>query len=374
MTHRSLVPKYIEDLKVYKAGKPIEELAREKNLTRISKLGSNENPLGPSPYAMKEMTNALWSVHRYPDMNAYELKMELSHLYDLKMENIVLGNGSEGIMAYIMRAFIQPGDEVVTSEKTFIGFQILAKGAGTKLIETARTEDFRFDVKAMAEAISEDTRLVYVANPDNPTGTYITSEEFNYLMKHVPSHCIVILDEAYFEFAKEHENYPDSMTYRYDNVITLRTFSKAYGICGIRIGYGFAHENFITNLHKVKLPFEPNLIAQRGAIGAIKDQPHLMRTINNNSKRMKETENILKRWKFEYLPSVTNFICFKTGSAQASDWLFNALLNRGVIIRPLIGNGMPEYLRISIGNKLEMQHFDEAMAEVMPKYIEKFKG
>lgn len=374
MSLRKLVPDYIENLKVYKSGKPIEELAREKNLSRISKLGSNENPLGPSPFAMKEMTTALWTVNRYPDMNAYDLKKELSNLYDLKMENIILGNGSEGIMAYIMRAFMQPGDEVVTSEQTFIGFQIMAKGAGTNLIETKRTPDFRYDVKAMAKAVNENTRLVYIANPDNPTGTFITKEEFDFLMEHVPSHCIVILDEAYFEFAKANKNYPDSMTYRYDNVITLRTFSKAYGICGIRIGYGFAHEDFITNLHKVKLPFEPNLIAQRGAIGAIQDQPHLERTIKNNEKRYEETFKFLQDNDLDPIPSVTNFITFRTGSAEASAWLFEALLNKGVIIRPLTANQMPKHIRVSIGSKDEMLHFNEAMTEVLPEFKNKFNA
>jgi len=240
---RKLVPDYIADLKIYQAGKPIEELAREKNLKKISKIASNENPLGPSPYAIKEMTYALWDIHRYPDMHAYDLKKALSELYNLKMENIILGNGSEGIMAYIMRAFVQPKDEIVTATSTFIGFEILAKASGAKLIQCERTSDLRYDVDKMIEEINDNTRVVYIANPDNPTGTFISDYEFDRLMEKVPAHCIVILDEAYFEFAKDHEHFPDSMNYRYDNVITLRTFSKAYGICGIRIGYGFAHED-----------------------------------------------------------------------------------------------------------------------------------
>lgn len=370
---RKLVPDYIEELKIYQAGKPIEELAREKNLDKISKLASNENPLGPSPFAMKEMTNALWSVHRYPDMHAFDLKTKLAETYDLKLENIILGNGSEGIMAYIMRAFMLPGDEVVTSTSTFIGFQILVRAAGAKLIETQRTDDFRFDVKKMAAEINENTRLVYIANPDNPTGTYITTQEFDYLMEHVPDHCIVILDEAYFEFAKDKGNYPDSMKYRYNNVITLRTFSKAYGICGIRIGYGFAHEDFIKNLHKVKLPFEPNLIAQRGAIGALSDLPHLKRTLINNSKRYNETYNFLKEENLNPIESVTNFITFKTPNEKASKWIFENLLNQGVIIRPLAANQMPEFVRVSLGTKDEIKHFIDAMKNILPEFNKLFK-
>lgn len=368
------MPEYIDKLKVYQAGKPIEELAREKGLKHISKLASNENPLGPSPFAIRAMTNSLWDVHRYPDMHALELKTRLSELYGLDIKNIVLGNGSEGIMAYIARAFIQPGDEVLTAANTFIGFHILATGAGAKLVTTPRTDDMRYDVRELARKVNEKTKVLYLANPDNPTGTYITREEFDYLMEYVPEHTIVILDEAYFEFAKNRDDYPDSMNYRYDNVITLRTFSKAYGISGVRVGYGFAHENFISALHKVKLPFEPSLIAQKGAVGALEDRPHLNRTIENNRARYQETQSYLQRKGFNPLNSLTNFICFKTPSEDAAKFLYESLLNHGVIIRPLIANGMKEWLRISIGTKEEMRHLFDSMDEVMYDYQIKFRS
>lgn len=374
LTQKRLVPEYIDKIQVYQAGKPIEELAREKKLERISKLASNENPLGPSPLAMKEMTNALWSVHRYPDMHAFELKNKLADLYKVKNENIILGSGSEGIMGYIARAFIQPGDEVITAENTFIGFLIIAQSAGAKTKQVPRTKDMRYDVKEIAKQINDDTKVVYIANPDNPTGTYITQEEFDYLMKYVPPHVLVIIDEAYFEFAQKMAwDYPDSMMYRYDNVITLRTFSKAYGIAGIRIGYGFAHEGLIASLHKVKLPFEPSLIAQKGAVGAISDYYHLERTIRSNFKRLEETKTYLLSKGFKpLLPATTNFITFKTGSPEASDYLFNALLNEGVIIRPLKANRMPEYVRVSMGKKEEMKHFFQAMDKILPEYDKQF--
>ncbi|MCT4643285.1 MAG: histidinol-phosphate transaminase [Bacteriovoracaceae bacterium] len=369
---KRLIPEYLDKLQVYQAGKPIHEVVAEKGLTKISKLASNENPLGPSPYAIREMTNALWDVHRYPDMHATHLKNKLCELYDVKTENIILGNGSEGIMAYIARAFIQPGDEVLTAEKTFIGFHILATGAGAMLKTVPRTQDMRYDVKALAQAVNDNTKVLYIANPDNPTGTYITADEFDYLMKYVPKHTIVILDEAYFEFAKSTWNYPDSMQYRYDNVITLRTFSKAYGISGVRVGYGFANEKFITALHKVKLPFEPSLIAQKGAVGALIDYPHLERTIRNNTKRYYEILKYLDTKGFKPIQSITNFICFRTGSIEASDYLFNALLDEGVIIRPLKANNLPDWIRISIGLKEEMKHLMEAMDKILPEYDKKF--
>ena len=369
---KRLIPEYLDKLKTYQAGKPIEEVVREKGLTKISKLASNENPLGPSPYAIREMTNALWDVHRYPDMHATVLKAKLCEKYKLEPKNIILGNGSEGIMAYIARAFIQPGDEVLTAEKTFIGFHILATGAGAKVVTCPRTPDMRYDVKALAEALNEDTKVLYIANPDNPTGTYITEAEFDFLMEYVPKHTIVILDEAYFEFAQSTWDYPDSMKYRYDNVITLRTFSKAYGISGVRAGYGFATESFITALHKVKLPFEPSLIAQKGAVGALKDFPHLERTIRNNTKRYYELLKFLDAKNFNPIQSLTNFVCFRTGSTEASDYLFEKLLDHGVIIRPLKANNMPDWVRVSIGLKEEMQHFMQAMEAILPEYDEKF--
>ncbi|MCB9060256.1 MAG: histidinol-phosphate transaminase [Halobacteriovoraceae bacterium] len=369
---KELVPEYIKNLKVYQAGKPIEELAREKSLKKISKLASNENPLGPSPFAIKEMTQGLWSLHQYPDMHAFRLKQALSELYNLKHQNIILGNGSEGILAYIARVFVQPGDEVITSEGTFIGFNIMFKGQGAKITKVPLTKDFRFCVKSIAEKITDQIKLIYIANPNNPTGTYITKHEFDYLMKYVPNHVLVVLDEAYFEFATHAENYPNSMDYRYDNVITLRTFSKAYGLAGIRVGYGFGHETLIGHLHKVKLPFEPNYIAQLGACGAIHDRPHLQRTLLNNMAEYQKLLKYLKSNGFSPIESLTNFICFHVGSIQASDWLFEKLLDQGVIIRPLKGNELPHHMRVSVGLPEENLHFMESMDNLISEFRKKF--
>lgn len=367
-----LVPEYIQKLQVYKAGKPIEELAREKNLSKISKLASNENPLGPSPFAIKKMTNALWDLHHYPDMHSFELKTSLSELYSLKKENIILGNGSEGIMNYITKTFLQPGDEILTSENTFIGFYILARGAGCKITTAPLTSDYRYDVEKLASSITKNTKIIYIANPNNPTGTFIKKKEFDFLMEHVSQRTLVILDEAYFEYAKDHPDYPDSMDYRYDNVITLRTFSKAYGLAGIRVGYGFGHDFLISNLTKVKLPFEPNLIGQKGACGAIYDTPHLKRSLKLNQVEKYRLHKFLKDNDFKPIDSLTNFITFKTGSLEASQFLFEELLNKGVIIRPLISNEMPDYVRISLGTDEEMDHLFEAMESILPTYTQKY--
>lgn len=368
---QTLVPEYVRNLQVYQAGKPIDELTRERGLTRISKLASNENPLGPSPFAIQKMTNALWEVHRYPDMNAYALKSALAKLYKLKNENIILGNGSEGIMSYIARAFVQPGHEILTCENTFIGFTIIARSVGANL-KTVPLKNYRFDVEALAKNISKKTKVIYICNPNNPTGTYITKKEFDFLMSHVPNHVLVILDEAYFEFAREASDYPNSMDYRYDNVITLRTFSKAYGLSGIRIGYGFGHEDLIANLHKVKMPFEPGLIAQMGALGAIYDKPHLRRTVVNNKRRYTELFEFLTKHEFNPIPSAANFIAFKTGSEEASRYMFDRLLDHGVIIRQLKANEMPDFVRVSLGTKKEMRHFFKAMEAILPEYNKRY--
>jgi len=370
---KTLVPPYIADIVTYKAGKPIDELMREKNLTRVTKLASNENPLGPSPKALKQITSGLWDIHRYPDSSAYKLKAKLCELYDLKPENITLGNGSEGIMGHIARAFIQPHDEILTSEQTFMTFYILAKGSGAKLTKVPLTSDYRYDVKALANAITEKTKIVYIANPNNPSGTYISRKEFDFLMEHVPDHCLVILDEAYFEFAAECSDYPNSMDYRYDNVITLRTFSKAYGISGIRVGYAFGHEDLIGNLAKVKMPFEPNLLGQLAAWGALDDKYHLEDTLKNNKKRYDETWKCLTKHGFKPIPSVTNFIAFPVGSLEAEQWLNEALLNEGVILRGLSHNEMPGFLRVSLGKRKEMEHFFEAMDKVMPEFNKRYQ-
>ncbi len=369
---QTLVPDYVRNLQVYQAGKPIDELTRERGLTKISKLASNENPLGPSPYAIKAMTNALWDVHRYPDMNAYMLKSSLAKLYKLKNENIILGNGSEGIMGYIARAFIQPGQEVLTSQNSFIGFSIIVRSVGAMLKTVPLTKDYRFDVEALASNITKKTKVIYICNPNNPTGTYINKKEFDYLMSHVPNHVLVILDEAYFEYAIGKDDYPNSMDYRYDNVLTLRTFSKAYGLSGIRIGYGFGHEDLISNLTKVKLPFEPGTIAQLGAAGAIHDKPHLKRTILNNQRRYTEAFDFLTKHEFNPIKSVANFIAFKTGSEEASRYMFDKLLDQGVIIRQLKANEMPDYVRVSLGLKSEMSHYFKAMEVILPEYNKRY--
>ncbi len=356
-----LVPKAIKELKPYSPGKPISEVKRELGLDRVVKLASNENPWGPSPMALAAIAESADGLHRYPDMFAHDLRAKLAARFDLKIDNVVVGSGSEGIMATVMRSFLCDEDEILTAENTFVGFMVLARGSGNKLTLVPRRSDYRYDLAAMGEAVNEYTKIIYLANPDNPTGTIFTREEFDAFMAKVPSRCLVIYDEAYFEFTAAEPSFPDSMTYRYDNVITLRTFSKAYGLAGLRIGYGFAHEELVGNLLKVKLPFEPSLLAQTGGLAALDDDDFLAHTVRETAAGKALLRKGLEEAGFETLESHTNFLAVKTGGAEVCEGLCHDMLHRGVVLRPLAAFGFPELMRVSVGTAEENTFFLEAL-------------
>ena len=276
----TLVPPYIQKLVPYQPGRTADEIRREFGVARVVKLASNENPVGPSPMAIARLQTVLSSAHLYPD-GGYKLRSVLAERYMVKRDNVVVGSGSEAIMSNIIRAFLLDDEEVLTAEGTFIGFYVLARSRGVTL-RTVPLKDYRFDLAAMAEAITAKTKIIYLANPNNPTGTTFSIAEFETFMQRVPERVLVILDEAYFEYAGENPQYPDSMKYRLDNVITLRTFSKCYGLAGLRIGYGFAHEELCNNVRKVKLPFEPSVAAEAAGLGALDDAEFLAQTLEIN--------------------------------------------------------------------------------------------
>ena len=359
-----LVPSYIKKLKSYKPGKPIEEVQRELGLKNIIKLASNENPLGPSPKALEAIKSSMINSHRYPDASGYELRKKLSEMYHVKMDNVVLGSGSEGIMSTIMRTFLLRDDELISAENSFIGFRVLANASGNKIHWVPMTQH-RYDLESMANKITDYTKIVYIANPDNPMGTYITKKEFDDFYSYVPERVLIILDEAYFEFAKEVEDYPDSMTYRYDNVITLRSFSKAYGLGGIRIGYGFAHDELINNLLKVKVPFEPSSLAQAAGFAALDDSDFLSKTIELNEKGMKYIKKELELLEVKYIPSATNFITTSWESENRATFLTESLLKKGIIVRQLTAFGWPDHIRISIGLERENEKFIKSLKEIL---------
>lgn len=362
---KTLIPQHILDLVPYQPGKPAEELMRERGLSRVVKIASNENPWGPSPKALLAIAQCSDAIHLYPDASNYALKTALAKRMNLKFENITLGAGSEGIMGCIVRCFLTPQDEVLTSEHAFIGFMVLARSVNARIKTVPMTTDMRFDVKAMAAAITPQTKLIYIANPNNPTGTMITKEEWEWFIPQVPPHALVILDEAYVEFAEHHPEYPNSQQYRFDNVITLRTFSKAHGLAGLRIGMGIGESTLITNLQKLRHPFEPNVIAQRAALAALDDQAHIDHMLVQNRRERDRLYSWLDEKKLPYIKSYTNFVLVDFQTLDRSKTFHEGLLSRGVIVRPVGAMGLPQCIRISLGTPEEMDFFFTQANEVL---------
>src|SRR5580704_17227274 len=349
----ALVPPYIESLRPYEAGRGIDEVKREYGLTDVAKLASNENPLGSSPLALREIIRHMEGLNLYTN-GGLDLRRELAQKFGVKTENVIAGSGSEGIMSNIIRTFLCDEDEVLTTEAAFIGFQVLAKSRGVQY-RTVPYRDWHYDLPALAREINDHTKIVYLANPNNPTGTIFSKQEFDAFYKHVPERVLIILDEAYFEYAKDNPRYPDSMHYRYDNVITLRTFSKVYGLAGVRIGYGFAHERLISNLLKVKLPFEPGTLAQAAGIGALADKEFLHRSLEMNARGLKYLTEGLEDVGLTVAPSHANFVMTVLPSAADAAQLTTDLLEQGIIIRPLASFGLPNCVRISTGTAEDNQ-------------------
>lgn len=360
-----LIPEHIRNLQPYRAGRTIEEVQEEFQLDSVVKLASNENPLGPPESAQKAAMEALTSGHRYPDPAARALRRKLAERYDLQLENIIVGAGSEGILASIVRVFLEGDDEVLTADAAFLGFPILCRTRGIEPTTVPLNSEYRFDLEALADAITDRTKLIYLCNPNNPTGTIFTKSEFDRFMKKIPPRVLVIQDEAYCEFAATNPEFPDSMDYRYDNVITLRTFSKAYGLAGFRVGYGFGHHELIEALWKVKLPFEPSGVAQAAALAALGDSEYLVEALRINQQGKDYLGRELRRLRVQSYESYTNFLMMVFQSEEQVQYLFLELQKRGVITRPLVQAGLPNCLRVSIGLPEENRRFVDALEEIV---------
>lgn len=360
---KRLVPPHIEALQAYQPGRPADALKAELGIDRFINLASNENPLGPPKSSIEAIKKALPEINRYPESGGFKLREALADTYRVQPENVVIGSGSESIMANIVRAFLHGDDEVVTSEGTFIGIYVLVNSQGVRLVKVPLV-DYKFDLDGIADAVTEKTKLVYLCNPNNPTGTMFSRAQFESFIQKIPDHVLVILDEAYFEFSMGIAEFPDSMTYRYDNVLTLRSFSKAYAMAGLRVGYGMGHEYLINYVNKVKLPFEPNMLAQVAATAAIKDTEYLGGVLENNDEGMRYLTNEFEKLGWEYVPSCTNFIMLPTKSADKVKQIHEGMLKRGVAIRPLTAFGLPHCFRITIGLPDENEACMKALREV----------
>ena len=355
----------LASLPVYVPGRPIEEVARELGLdpAGVIKLASNENPLCPSPRAVEALGNAIRQVHLYPDGSSFHLRRRLAALFDLDPRQVVLGNGSNEILELIGHVFLSPGTDVVVSQYCFAVYPIVAALFGARLIEVPARTDLGADIPAMLRAITPATRAVFLANPNNPTGTLTSREDVSRLLAGVPPEVLVVMDEAYIEFLGDPVDLvPLLRAGTAPNLILTRTFSKVFGLAGLRLGYGLACPEVASALEKARQPFNINLPAQAGALAALDDRDHLARTRANNVEGRDYLQNAVAQMGLRYIPSHANFVLVRVGDGAA---VFGALQRRGIITRPMASYGLPEWLRISVGTPAENHAAVTALREVL---------
>ncbi len=341
-------PDYIRNLTPYQSGKLISELAREKGLKRIVKLASNENPLGCSPLALKAVQESLNGAYRYVDPGAYELTTALSEYHGRPRKEIICGAGIDSLMSYIIAAFSDVDDEILTGEATFIGVFVNTKKCNRNIV-TAPMKDYAYDLQAIVAAITPRTKIIYLANPNNPTGKMIPKVALDEFIEKVPQNILIILDEAYYNYACGDTNYPDGMKYRRENLIVTRTFSKDYGLAGLRVGYAVGPERLIKELYKIKLPFEPAHPAQSAAVAALGDTKFVEQTIQLNKSSMKQLTDGFDKLGLRYIKSHANFLLLILADEEQAADFAEECLNRGLILRHTKAFGAPCGVRINTG-------------------------
>ena len=355
----------LRDLAVYEPGKPIEETASKLGVhpDSIIKLASNENPLGPSPKAIDAMRATLENAQLYPDGGSFYLREALAARLGFTPENIILGNGSNEVIEFLGHAFLHRGDDVITSEYAFIAYKLIATLFGARTIE-ARSANYEQDLDAMLDAITPKTRVIFVANPNNPTGALISQRKIDKFMSRLPENIIVVFDEAYFEFL---DNPPDTLQHVREgrNIVVLRTFSKIHGLAGLRIGYGVARSDLIAVLDKTRQPFNVNSIAHAGALAAFKDEAHQHETKRVVDEGRAYLQEQFAAMKLHFVPGAANFIMVKVGDGAA---VFQKLLARKIIVRPLKSYHLPEWVRISVGTMEQNKQCIAALKEIFPKH------
>lgn len=349
----------IQSLTPYVPGKPIEELQRELGLDRVIKLASNENPIGPSSRALAALAGATDNLHRYPDGGGHRLRQVLAERWKVSSEQIILGNGSDELLGLLARAFLAPGDDAVMADHTFVIYRMEVTAAHGNPIVVPLT-NWTHDLDAMARAVTPRTRLLFVCNPNNPTGTMVSAEEVERLMASVPNDVVVVFDEAYFEYVRD-PRFPDTIAYVRDgrNAVVLRTFSKIYGLAGLRIGYGITTPEIAGILNRIRPPFNANSLAQRAAAAALGDEEHVARSRSVNAEGMAQVSQGLEALGLTPIPSQTNFLYFDVG--RDGRQVFEALLREGIIVRHIEGT----MLRVTIGLADENAAFLQALKRVL---------
>lgn len=353
----------VQELQPYQPGKPIEELERELGIENSIKLASNENPLGPSAKALSAARDALEEMTLYPDAMGFRLKKRLTQAYDIASSQLTLGNGSNDLLELITRVFVNPGDEVIYSEYAFIVYALVSRAVGAKVTEVP-ADNFGHDLKAIAAAATPETKLIFLANPNNPTGTAFTLNELRQFMTAISESTLVVLDEAYTEYVED-DQLPDGLALvnEYPNLIVTRTFSKAWGLAGLRVGFAAASQQITDLLNRARQPFNVNLPALMAAEAVLDDQEYLQRSVEVNKQGLELLYAGLKKMGVDYIPSYGNFVAvdFQRDAMP----IYQALLHKGVIVRPVGIYKMPHHLRVSIGTPAENQRFLDALTEVL---------
>lgn len=354
---------WLRELVSYEPGKPIEDVARELGLQpeEIIKLASNENPLGPSPKALVAMKDACERAHFYPDGGGYNLREAIAGKMGLERANVILGCGSNEIIEFIGKAFLNPGDNIVVARHAFAVYKLMATLFGAETIEVP-DPGFAHDLEGMLAAITPKTKEVFIANPNNPTGTLLSQQQIDWFMARVPQHIVVVFDEAYYEFLPEP---PDTLKYIREgrNVVVLRTFSKIQGLANLRIGYGLAGKELIDVLQKTRQPFNANGIAQAAALAGILDDEHQQKTRELTWEGRDYLQDVFAKLELEFVPSHANFVLVRVGDGKA---IFQSLMKRGVIVRDMTSYGLPEWIRVSIGTMDQNRRFVSELKKLLP--------
>lgn len=359
------LPEYIRSLIPYEPGKPIEEVEREYGISNSTKLASNENPLGPSPKALAAIRAKLDQLHLYPDGDCFYLKGGLAKKLGVAPERLIFGNGSNEIIELAVRAFMRPGDHAVMARQAFVVYQLIVQAVGGKSIQVP-LRDYTHDLDAIASAVTAQTKIVFLANPNNPTGTIFRRAEWERFLGGLPKDLLLIVDEAYFEYVED-GGYPDSLKYHSDDraMLTLRTFSKLYGLAGLRIGYGVGPREIVAMLQRVRQPFNVNAPAQWAALAALDDGDHVQRSLAVNREGRKFLGGEFTRLGLAYVSSHGNFILVRVGQGQE---VFKQLLGLGVIVRPMGGYQFPEHIRVTVGTMDENRKFIDALEKVIKNF------
>ena len=352
----------IDTIQPYQGGKPIEEVQREFGITDIIKLASNENPLGPSPLATQAIVESATQVHLYPDGNAYYLKEDLAQHIGISEDHLILGNGSNDVLQLIAEAYVAPEDEVIYAAGAFVVYSLVTKLCSATAVVVPMQKDTH-DLTAMAAAITDKTKVIFVANPNNPTGTMVTADETAAFMEQVPDDVLVVFDEAYYEYVSR-SDYPQTLPYVLEgrNFVITRTFSKIYGLAGLRVGYGIAPPALVKTLNRVRQPFNCSLIGQAAARAALKDTDHVAKSQEHNNIGKTFLYNTFDDLGLRYRETEGNFIMLHVGQSGAD--VADALLRKGVIVRPIAGYGYPDAVRVTIGTQQENEKFITALRVV----------